>query len=473
MLRTPKKQFKTIQTPLSSIISFPAVETTATETFKRSKKYLLTESSHSPPHVPTSRSKIFSRNGIVHRTTSSYHYKTLSSLSDNLKTIQPNHKKKKIRVNYINDVLLTKKDNASIQKVFKKGIPKQKIDNLYYQMKNPTKERKFKNYDLEYLKHKKSLSLQFVSKKKSTHEIIKNNFASYEKQLDLDLGENKNYICRYINNALPCSTKEEEVNKSTIKFLTEKKTKKKIKFLKNSKKIFLGSIGQYSLSNEVKDKIEDIKKEEIMKEKKDMLKKWITIMVKCAMHFRHLDIDIKDFYSKNKKVAEPYKHEKAFELFLTVKRKDKTKFVNLIREDKSLVYDLDHFNQTILHWIAKKNLYDWISFAVKNGAVINALDYTGRTPLHVACSRGNLQSVMVFLYEMAYPFYKDNNRKAPIDLTTDYQITYILKRSVVLYLINSMAKKKHFVENIKRGLQFLFVEELRTDFSINRYCIYE
>lgn len=473
MFRTPNKQFKTIQSPLSSIISFPAVETTTTETFKRSKKYLLTESSHSPSQVPTSRSNKFSRNGIVHRTMNSYNYKTLSSLSDNLKTIQPNHQKKKIRINNINDVLLTKKDNACILKVFKKGIPKKKIDVLYYQVKNPPKKKTFKNYNLEYLKHKKSLSLQFASKNKNTNEIIKNNFASYEKQLDLDLGENKNYICRYINNALPCSPKEKELNQSDVKCLSEKKTKKITKFLKNSKKIFLGSIVQYSLSNEVKDKIEDIKKEEIIKVKKDKLKKWITVMVKCAIHFRHLDIDIKDFYSKNKKVAEPYKHEKAFELFLTVKRKDKTKFVKLIREDKSLVYDFDHFNQTILHWIAKKNLYDWISFAVKNGAVINALDYTGRTPLHVACSRGNLQSVMVFLYEMAYPFYKDNNRKAPIDLTTDYQITYILKRSVVLYLINSMAKKKHFVENIKRGLQFLFVEELRTDFSINRYCIYE
>lgn len=474
MFRTPNKKFKTIQSPLSSIISFPAVETTTTETFKRSKKYLLTESSHNPSHVPTTRSNIFSRNGIVHRTMQSHHYKTLSSLSDYQKTIQPKSQKKKIRVNNINEVLLTKKDNASIHNVFKNGIPKKKIDVIYYQLKNPKKEKKFKNYDLAYLKHKKSLSLQFVSKNKNGYEIIENNFEPYEKQLDLDLGENKNYICRYINNALPCSKKEKQVNNQNIlKCLTEKKTKKKSKCFKKSKKIFLGSIVQYSLPNEVKDKIEDIKQEEIIKVRKDKLKKWITIMVRCAIHFRHLDTDIKDFYSKNKNVTEPYKHEKAFELFLSIKRKDKTRFLNLIREDKSLVYDFDHFNQTILHWIAKKNLYDWISFAVKNGAVINALDYTGRTPLHVACSRGNLQSVMVFLYEMAYPFYKDNNRKAPIDLTTDYQIIYILKRSVVLYLINSMAKKKHFVENIKRGLKFLFVEELRTDFSIDRYCIYE
>ena len=127
MFRTPNKKFKTIQSPLSSIISFPALETTTTETFKRSKKYLLTESSHNPSHVPTTRSNIFSRNGIVHRTMQSHHYKTLSSLSDYQKTIQPKSQKKKIRVNNINEVLLTKKDNASIHNVFKNGFPKKKI----------------------------------------------------------------------------------------------------------------------------------------------------------------------------------------------------------------------------------------------------------------------------------------------------------------------------------------------------------
>ena len=225
----------------------------------------------------------------------------------------------------------------------------------------------------------------------------------------------------------------------------------------------LRAIVSYALPKEVNAKVDTIITEERGKAKKDQLKKWISILVPCALHFKRLEIDIKSFYSKKNKTT-PYTTKRSYELFLSIKRKDKTKFISLISKHRSIVYDCDHFNQTILHWIAKKDLYDWISFAVHHGAIINSTDSTGRTPLHIACAMNNVKSVMVLLYEMAYPLYRDNQRKAPIELTNDDVIISMLKRDKALYILHSMINGKNFKENIDKLRELGFIiEEVSID----------
>ncbi len=426
---------------------------------------LLTQSGTFSDMQTASRTNICSRNKTMIKGEQSSHFKTISALGGRRPLTGYKTPEKNSRANTIGNIVLSEKDNVNIHNVFNKGISIQKINRLYYRGEHPIRSKSLVNRDREFLLQKRNLNKQFEYGKKEPEEIIENNFNSIFHTFHDNFNENKNYINRYINNELLHYTPSSHKKSSDSKY-----TKTKIRFFR--KNTMLRAIVSYALPKEVNAKVDTIITEEREKAKKDQLKKWISILVPCALHFKRLEIDIKSFYSKKNKTT-PYTTKRSYELFLSIKRKDKTKFISLISKHRSIVYDCDHFNQTILHWIAKKDLYDWISFAVHHGAIINSTDSTGRTPLHIACAMNNVKSVMVLLYEMAYPLYRDNQRKAPIELTNDDVIISMLKRDKALYILHSMINGKNFKENIQRALRFLYTEELRTDFSIDKYCIYE
>lgn len=56
----------------------------------------------------------------------------------------------------------------------------------------------------------------------------------------------------------------------------------------------------------------------------------------------------------------------------------------LLKENKYLVHDFDHFSMTALHWCAKKGHCDIIKLLIKYGADYDAEDYVGRRALHFA-----------------------------------------------------------------------------------------
>jgi ankyrin repeat protein len=60
---------------------------------------------------------------------------------------------------------------------------------------------------------------------------------------------------------------------------------------------------------------------------------------------------------------------------------------------------------------------------------VDEQDYLGRTPLHIACMKNYLECAKILLYELADPFKKTNEGKAPADLTENNMIHYFLARS--------------------------------------------
>lgn len=66
---------------------------------------------------------------------------------------------------------------------------------------------------------------------------------------------------------------------------------------------------------------------------------------------------------------------------------------------------------------------------VSVGANVNAQDCIRRTPLHYAIIYNHIESVLVLLYEMAFPTMKDNSGKNPIDYALDFKSNYILHRA--------------------------------------------
>ena len=110
-----------------------------------------------------------------------------------------------------------------------------------------------------------------------------------------------------------------------------------------------------------------------------------------------------------------------------------------------------------------------MSIAIKNGVSINAEDYAGRTPLYLASLLNNVEAVMILLYELANPFNKDKDGLYPMDVAKNQTIIYMFKRTTLLYFFHSMGKIKTCLENVRRGLLFLYEEELKLDFSKEKF----
>lgn len=221
----------------------------------------------------------------------------------------------------------------------------------------------------------------------------------------------------------------------------------------------------YSLRGEVRKTVDVILEDERMKRKKLLLEKWKKAIIKSAIHFQRLNIPLQDFYLMKKLNIKPYEYEKTYLFFQAIKDNDLKTVIRMLESNTSLTYDYDHFHQTILHWMAKRNRYNMMAFAIKKGANINAEDIAGRTPLHVAVLLNNIESVMMLLYELANPFSCDKDGRKPIDLTINRTIIFILKRVVLLYYIHTIGKTKLFEANIRRGLRFLYINELCLGFD--------
>lgn len=228
-------------------------------------------------------------------------------------------------------------------------------------------------------------------------------------------------------------------------------------------------LNNYSLRKEVKTRVNRIQGEENQKRKKILLEKWKRSIISAAIHFKRLCLSLEDFRELHGTNVIPYEHEKSFLLFQAIKDGDMRGFTKLFKENKFLIHDFDHFHQNTLHWMAKRNRYQMMSIAIKNGVSINAEDYAGRTPLYLASLLNNVEAVMILLYELANPFNKDKDGLSPMDVAKNQTIIYMFKRTTLLYFFHSMGKIKTCIENVRRGLLFLYEKELKLDFSKEKF----
>lgn len=102
---------------------------------------------------------------------------------------------------------------------------------------------------------------------------------------------------------------------------------------------------------------------------------------------------------------------------------------------------------------------------ISKGANASAQDEIGRTPLHIAAQYNNIESVQILLYELVNPLIKNNNEETALDVSNDSVIRFILQRAMSLHRIREGGSLKLYEKSIKSGLNYLFVEEIKTDFE--------
>ena len=109
---------------------------------------------------------------------------------------------------------------------------------------------------------------------------------------------------------------------------------------------------------------------------------------------------------------------------------------------------------------------------ISKGANVSAQDEIGRTPLHIAAQYNNIESVQILLYELANPLIKNNSEETAFDCASDSVIRFILQRAMALHKIREGGSLKQYEKSIKSGLNYLFVEEIKTDFGKIKEYLY-
>ena len=253
----------------------------------------------------------------------------------------------------------------------------------------------------------------------------------------------------------------------------------------------------FGLEREVDKALDLQKKENEAVRKKMIYKRFCDVMLKASIHFKRLNISLDDFYSipdyikftlkdkeadanDNKNSDDIFagldKDETSFQkkiimekngqhFFHALKAEDTDEIINIVNSNYFIMFYRDVFFQTPLHIAAKRNLYKFISLFVSRGANINAQDEGGRTALFIAAQQNKFEFVIVLLFEIADPLIKNSKGERPIDVTTDSRIKVILERAKMLHYFHTIGKIKDFNESVRRGLHFLYKEEMGINYE--------
>ena len=243
----------------------------------------------------------------------------------------------------------------------------------------------------------------------------------------------------------------------------------------------------FGLEKEVEKALDSQKKEKEIQRKKMIYKRFSEVMLKASIHFKRLNISLEEFYSipnylpstktNNEIILNDLDKDEASRqrkilmekngqhFFHAIKAGDKDEIISIINSNYFIMFYRDFFLQSPLHIAAKRNMYKYISLFVSKGADINAQDEAGRTALFIAAEKNNFQFVTVALFEIADPGIKNKKGEKPIDVTTDMKIKIILERANNLHHFHIIGKIQQFNEGVRRGLGFLYREEIGQNYE--------
>ena len=207
----------------------------------------------------------------------------------------------------------------------------------------------------------------------------------------------------------------------------------------------------------------------------DIKKKFRKSIYLVSKQLKRLNIFLQDLpiYRNKEEELQPYKFKDSKLFFDAVKNNDIEIVFKMLYKNKLLLIDFDYSQQNILHWMIKRNFYQYLSQIIINGANINQQDYIGKTPLHLACEKNRFECVFILLYETANPFIKDNSKKTAFDywksndFVYQYDINKIIKRVEILYGIHKEFGMKNFDKKIKNALLYLYTNELDIKLDFN------
>ena len=402
----------------------------------------------------TNRSTSYNSVHSVNRRQVSFYYL-------NLKDQKIKKKEKKLIEEKINKVKKNIHRKVLSENFHKPGFIPKKIysRNNNMNVKNFSSEAFVNIVKKDYEPVKKSIKEEYLYSKKEFLRDVNHKFKTQNQHIISlkDFPENHLLRSRYIKLFPPIQKDYEPKNK-----------------LYNIKRI----ISDYKIDDEGMKKIRKIKERELILEKEKIFK-WKKAIISSSIQFKKLGLNNFpiEFSELNSK---PYVNKKGKEFFNSIKNKEISKFVDLTLENKLLLLNVDYSHETVLHIMAKRNIYLHISFAIKNGANLNVKNYLGKTPLHLACENYNKESILVLLYEMANPFIRDNFgkncfevwKKKNENVKEEIFRSETIKRYELLDKIHRFSIKK-YSEYMKNGLIHLWNSEFQIDFIPDNYGIFE
>ena len=373
-----------------------------------------------------------------------------------------------------------KRINSFINKqsfnLFNKGINKEFINNFYKKKDISIKKYRIignknilKNIIPKQIDNNKNLSsndilkssyhpimrLQQTLKNKNMNRIAKEVFAEYSNYFKLIDGKNFSEKFRISDNINSLEHSD--------------RFKEKIKEYNKIGKILEKS---FKINKEINEIYEQSKELINSNKKKIIISKFQEAIIKASNHFKRLNLKYDELMKTDKKI--PHNEKTSIIFIQAIRDKNYNKVIDMVQNNFLLALDYDDFNQTPLHWCAKRNVYQCISLLVSKGADINAKDLAGRTPMHIAVQNNAIDSLEVILYELGNPFIKDNTGLMPIDYSNDNSdIKFILNRAQTLHKLAEEHKNKKYEDTIKTGMYFLFMEELKTNFKEVKEYIYD
>ena len=90
-----------------------------------------------------------------------------------------------------------------------------------------------------------------------------------------------------------------------------------------------------------------MKKEEFERKQKILLR-FKQVLIRAAIHFKRLNIELDDFLSKNSKTIKPFEEESSYNLICAIKDKDPDAVIRMVKENNFVVFDFDHVKIFIL-----------------------------------------------------------------------------------------------------------------------------
>ena len=95
------------------------------------------------------------------------------------------------------------------------------------------------------------------------------------------------------------------------------------------------------------------------------------------------------------------------ELFRGVKRNQISAVMDLLADDRFLVYQHNELRQTPLHVAAKRNLYDIVTLLIRHHSDVNAKDSMGKTPLYYSVLNCYREMTTLLIANMSSCFTSD------------------------------------------------------------------
>ena len=204
-----------------------------------------------------------------------------------------------------------------------------------------------------------------------------------------------------------------------------------------------------------------IHKDERKKRKMYLLYKFKIVIIRAAIKFKQLDININEFYLKYKEGVSAFINEHTKQLITAIRKLKYKEASQLLNDNKYLVLDFDYYKQTPLHWACKRNFYKLIPLIISCGASLNAVDSVGRTPLHLAMDLNCCEAAVVLVMEGASLFKVDLEGKRCGDYCKSELMKFIHKRTLLLHGIHLLGKQKNFYMNVKRGIMYFVINEIK------------